>query len=391
MAISCIDNDNVHSQDSIIQSLQYPNEIHLKPNEVNNAETDAMFDTFMHNSPLLAWVVDEDGYLRYTNPPYKQTFEHKDDVIGRNIFDLYPKKFAEEYTANNKKVIETNSPIIVIEQSELSYDVVTNKVIKFPVVYRGTKMVAAWAINISNQITAQESLIQLNHHKDKLISLMAHDIKGPLAVNLSFIDSILEEFDHLDKETIFKYLLMLKDSINKCYHLVDDMLAWGKDQLAQLNFNPKPFNIETEVFKVVDSLWDLISQKELDVNTRFNFSGEIFADVDMFIIVLRNLVSNAIKFSHPKSVISVETNSDSQKVFVKVKDVGVGMNKEQVAKILNKVNFESTPGTKGEKGTGLGLNLVKDYIEQNGGELIIESEEGRGSIFHFTLPLDRIS
>lgn len=353
-------------------------------------ESRKLFEEFMENSPFVAWITDEKGIMRYMNPPYLKTLNFTKETIGKSLYELFPTELAQVYFDNNKKTIETNSVLESIEKIMQDNVLKTFKTFKFPIVFNEDAMVASWAVDISDQIAAQENLLQLNHHKDKLVSVMAHDVRGPLAINSDFIEGIIQDYDNLDKETLLKYLLMLKTSVSKSFNLTDELLTWAKLQLSKPAFNPKIFNIKTEILKVTDSLWDVMRQKIINLKTHFNFSGEIFADEEMFLIVLRNFISNAIKFSHTKGTITIETNSANDMAQVNVTDTGTGMRPELVKKILDKLNYESTLGTKGERGTGLGLNLAKDYIEQNGGTMNIKSKEGEGTNFYFTVPLSEV-
>lgn len=352
-------------------------------------ESRQLFEEFMENSPLLAWVVDAQGIIHYMNERYLNSFESSEGIIGKSIFELYPKEIAEDYHANNQKVLETRDIVETIERGRHPVELKTYKTIKFPIRYKGNDMAAGWAVDITDQITAQENLLQLNQHKNKLVSIIAHDLRAPLGINASLLKSIISEYDTYSSEELLDTIKIMAKSFTQCYELVDELLLWGRTQLEHIRFNPSLITVQTEILKVTESLIDLANQKNVRIETDFNFCGEIFADADMFAIVLRNFVTNAIKFSHVKSTIKITTDLADDKVRVNVIDTGVGMNDELVSKLLDKLNYESSFGTKGEKGTGLGLVIAKDYIEQNGGKLGIESKEGSGSNFYFTVPLSQ--
>lgn len=351
-------------------------------------ESRQLFEEFMENSPLLAWVVDSEGIMHYMNECYLKSFGLTKEAIGKNASELYSKESIEVYLANNKTVLETGNIIETIEKTNNPNQPKTFKTIKFPIHYKERNMVAAWAVDITDQITAQENLLQLNQHKNKLVSIIAHDLRAPLGINASFLKTIINEYDTYDKEELLDSIKIISKSFTQCYELVDELLRWGRTQLEHIKFNPLPIDIQTEILKVTESLWDQSDKKGIRIEPAFNFIGEIFADADMFAIVLRNFVTNAIKFSHPNTVIKITTDLIEDKVRVSVIDSGIGMNEELVKKLLDKLNYESAFGTKGEKGTGLGLIISKDYIEQNGGKMGIESKEGAGSNFNFTVPVN---
>jgi PAS domain S-box-containing protein len=355
--------------------------------EKNLYESRQLFEEFMENSPLLAWVVDEDGIIHFMNDRYLKSFGFTKEDIGKSASELYPEEITEVYLANNKTVLETGNIVETIEKGNNPNQPKTFKAIKFAINYKGRNMVAAWAVDITDQITAQENLQQLNQNKNKLVSIIAHDLRAPLGINASFLKTIIGEYDTYERDELLDSIKIISKSFNQCYELVDELLRWGRTQLEHIRFNPLPLTVQTEILKVTENLWDQVNKKNIRFETQLNYCGEIFADADMFAIVLRNFVTNAIKFSHPNSVIKIATDLIDEKVLVSVIDTGVGMNNDLVQKLLDKLNYESSFGTKGEKGTGLGLVIAKDYIEQNGGKLGIESKEGEGSKFYFTVPL----
>jgi PAS domain S-box-containing protein len=383
---------NIISVCVIIKDLTDQKEIEFlqeKKNAVekNLYESRLLFEEFMENSPLLGWVADAEGVIHYMNQRYLKSFEDSEEIIGKNILELYPKKLAEEYLANNKTVLETGSIVETIEEDRQPSQLKAYKTIKFPIYYKGCSMIAGWAVDISDQITAQENLLQLNQHKNKLLSVIAHDLRAPLGVNASFLKSLIKDFETYSAEELLESIQIISKSFMQCYELVDELLRWGRIQLEHIKFNPLPITIQTEILKVTDTLLEQANRKKVCIETEFNFCGDIFADADMFAIVLRNFITNAIKFSHLNSTIKITTELINDKVKVNVIDNGIGMKDELVKKLLEKLNYESEFGTKGEKGTGLGLIIAKDYIEQNGGKFSIESKVGAGSNFNFTVPV----
>ncbi len=350
-------------------------------------KSNTLFREFMHNSPMIAWVVDAEGFIQYANPSFLKTFEPLTEVIGKNIFELYDHDLAEEYFQNNKIVIETENAIETIEKSKAVNKINSFKVIKFPVLYKGIKMVAAWAIDITAQMETFENLSILNEHKNKLVSVIAHDLRGPIGINVTFLKTIIDNYSSYSKEELLESLKMLTRSSYNCFELIDDLLRWAKSQLGGISYNPKSVNIQTEILKVTGSLWDLVRQKNIQLKTNFNYYKDICVDIDMFAVVLRNLITNAIKFSYPGGQLIIDTELYNNEVRISVKDSGTGMSEKLVQKLLNKINHESTFGTSGEKGTGLGLIMAKEYIEQNGGKMDIKSKPGEGSNFYFSVPL----
>lgn len=354
--------------------------------EKNLFESRRFFEEFMENSPLLAWIEDDKGDIHYMNDAYLQLFKlKKEAIIGMNIFDLYSKESAEEYLANNKKVLVEGKAIEVIEKGRHPSLPEIYKIIKFPIYFKSETMIAAWGINISEEIARQEDLLLLNQNKNNIMSVIAHDIRAPLGINSNFMSTIIEDYEILSREKLFKYLTMMQQSLATCYTLTENLLLWARNQMQTIRYNPRPLEADKEINKVVENLLLAAENKKILIETRFCFTDEIFADPDMFAIALRNFVSNAVKFSPSGGKIIISTEISGEKLMINVQDSGVGIKKELSEKILRKLNYESAYGTKGEKGTGLGLIIAKDYIDRNNGEMYIQSEEGKGSVFSFTV------
>ncbi|MBV9963059.1 MAG: PAS domain S-box protein [Parafilimonas sp.] len=346
-------------------------------------ESRKFFEDFMENSPLLAWIVDDGGSIHYMNSSYAEFFNiNKNESIS--IFEIYSEQLAMEYFVNNARILQNGAPVETIENRFTACDK-TFKIIKFPILYNNKTMIASWGVDISDQIAMQESLLLLNQNKNKIMSVIAHDVRGPLGINAGFIDSIIQDYESIEENELLKHLKMLKKGISKCYGLTEELLLWARNQLQTISFNPCELHAHDEIEKVLENMMYIADEKNISVETQFCKAGKIVADHDMFAIVVRNFVSNAIKFSKENSTVIVSTSIQNGKLLVSVKDTGIGIKKDLVKKLLNKLNYESSFGTKGEKGAGLGLIIAKDYIERNNGEMFIESEEGKGTTFSFTI------
>lgn len=231
-----------------------------------------------------------------------------------------------------------------------------------------------------------EELRKSNAMKDKLFSIIAHDLRGPVGNLGTSLDVLIDNFDYFYKEVLFENLNELKKSASSAYELLQNLLKWSRSQSNTIEFSPLKFKLK----KLVDDNIELLSGMSSEKSIRFETSvdGEIFiqADINMLRTILRNLF-NALKFSFPDSTIFVSAVKKENMVEVSVKDNGVGIEKENMAKLFVPHEHFTTYGTKNEKGTGIGLNLCKDFVERNGGKIYVESEAGKGTKFIFTVPL----
>jgi len=235
----------------------------------------------------------------------------------------------------------------------------------------------------------------LNGMKDKLFSIIAHDLRNPFNTLLSYSRLLIRKVRKFDVDTIESHLLLINKSAEKAYALLEDLLLWARSQRGAIRFEPE----ETELKFIVDETIELFSgnsrTKEIKVINQIDKSINLYADEIMLNTIIRNLLSNAIKFSEKGGEITFSTEKiilpkkPECKEFIEiiVTDTGKGIAKKDIGKLFRIDISFSTVGTAMEKGTGLGLILCKEFIEQHGGKITVTSELGKGSRFVFTLPI----
>lgn len=256
---------------------------------------------------------------------------------------------------------------------------------------KANRMLAEKNEEISRQRDAisrqADELRELNSLKDKLFSIIAHDLRSPL-VSLITMLNIAKE-GHLTQESFKQVLDELSVNVNHTTSLLENLLTWAKNQMHGTKVNPVNFDIKELVDSRVQLLHDAAETKEIRLNNNIASGTYVFADKDMTDIVVRNLISNAIKFCNAGDRITLWSFSDGATVTVCVEDTGMGMSPDVQEKLFG-TQISSTPGTKNEKGTGLGLILCKEFIQMNGGEIWAESQPGKGSKFFFVLPAAKV-
>ena len=236
--------------------------------------------------------------------------------------------------------------------------------------------------NIAKQAS---QLRELNTTKDKILSIISHDLKSPLnsiAGSLSLLQEGL-----ISPDEFMTFIPDLSKNVNYTSGLLDNLLHWAKNQLGQGNtVNPECINMQHMVANKVELLKPSASQKEVSLIAAVDQPYRVYADDVMIQIVLQNLISNAIKFCQKGDSIVVKAFHEGDHCTICVSDTGLGISEENQQKIFSKTNF-TTRGTANEKGTGLGLQLCQDFVEKNCGKIWLKSQEGKGSEFYFTLPL----
>lgn len=233
---------------------------------------------------------------------------------------------------------------------------------------------------------SETKLSQLNQVKDKLFSVVSHDLRNPLATMQSFLKLITEHHEKLSPDERTKLLSEAQQSLDNLNELLYNLLQWSKSQMNLLQFRQDKLNVKTIIDNAVRLVHLYAHMKEVTITIQVEEGLTAHADKDMTEFIIRNLLSNAIKFSHRSSEVIVKAFSENSCIRIEVIDTGVGLSDTKIKKLLEKHTSISRRGTEKEKGTGLGLLISKDFIEKNGGILAIKSEAGKGSVFSFTMP-----
>lgn len=228
-----------------------------------------------------------------------------------------------------------------------------------------------------------DELRELNALKDKLFSIIAHDLRSPLFSLITMLNIAKE--GHFTPESFKEILDELSVNVNHTTALLENLLTWAKTQMHGVKVNPQNFDLNQLVNSRIQLLNEAAESKEIKLKNNISQGAYVFADTDMADIVIRNLISNAIKFCNAGDKITIWNSVGGGKVTVCVEDTGMGMTDDVLQKLFG-TQITSTPGTKNEKGTGLGLILCKEFVQMNGGEIWAESQPGKGSKFFFTLP-----
>lgn len=223
--------------------------------------------------------------------------------------------------------------------------------------------------------------------RDKMYSVIAHDLRSPMASMKMLLNTIMMsvEKDKIHPD-IFDMLEMSNKTSEEVFSLLDNLLKWTKSQLGKLTVIPQKLDISGLADGVVEVMNSVAEVKHIKLIRTDHESFFVYVDIEMIKSILRNLISNAVKFSNPDSEIKVGIKAEDGKVIVSVTDSGKGIKKEDQHKLLKDSTHFTTYGTNSEEGSGLGLLLCRDFARKNGGELWFESEENLGSVFSFSLP-----
>ena len=240
--------------------------------------------------------------------------------------------------------------------------------------------------NIQELQKSEIQLKELNATKDKLFSIIGHDLRAPFNAIIGFSELLTEAVKEKEMKKIEKYSDIISNSSQKAMDLLLNLMEWSSSQTGRMSFTPENFDMNQIIHDNIHFYKEIAKDKSISITNKNGASRNVYADKAMINTVLRNLISNAIKFTNPGGHIEIAAERIEDGMKVSVSDTGTGMSKAEADKLFGSKTQHSTPGTKNEGGTGLGLMLCKEFIEKHQGKIWAESEPGKGSVFYFTLP-----
>jgi PAS domain S-box-containing protein len=336
--------------------------------------------------------LDYDNNITNYNQAALEVFEELQHIKGstdsaRNVFSSHP---------------ELLSKIIVMENSDSQISIRKKEKtryyhLKVSVIYdKGQIALGKMLIisDITQLIDYQEKLLsnvnqlaELNTFKDKLFTVVAHDIRDPLAVLINLTEILEEEMETVGSENI-EVFQEVSGQVRNTYTLVENLLDWFRSQSGKIMFNPLIWDLAPIVQQFIHSMRIRSEIKEILITFKINDEIQVFADKEILDLILRNLLSNAIKFTDIGGSIHIGATKDGDQVIISVRDTGMGIDPDIAKSLFYKAQETPVPGTEGEKGTGLGLFLSREFVHLNGGAIWVESNLGEGSTFFFSLPVN---
>jgi signal transduction histidine kinase len=300
-------------------------------------------------------------------------------------------KRADELLIANKELAFQNeekakrAAELIIAEKELAFQAelaIANKELAFQ--YKEKAKRADELIITNNELN---QLLQLNADKNRFISILAHDLRSPFNNLLGLSELLIEDIRKLNTDEIEDIVNNINASAKSSFNLLENILSWTKAQQGKIPFDPQLLSFIDNCKDVIEVLNPIAKAKNITINYSATDYLNVFADADMLKTILRNLVSNAIKFTNIGGAIKINAVQNSENVTISVSDNGIGIPPENLAKLFNISEVLTTKGTTGETGTGLGLLLCKEFVEKHGGRIWVESEVRNGSDFKFALPI----
>lgn len=361
----------------------------------------------MHYSHLEMEAYDELAQLHAGIGSYGSAYNWllRHDTVYRNLFNESQSEQIARLRARYEQEIKDRE----IEQlmSESQVQGMLNKVfIVFIVVIvaliiiitvnlrskkKTNQMLAERNLQISSAVSklseSEKELQILNKSKDRIFTVVAHDLRNPVAAVTGFSELLYENFEQFPEETQKEYLLQIVQGTQRIQNLLENLLIWARSQMKAIKYEPEVIHMKTVVGQCVKELKTNLDHKKVTCQLKIERGCTVFADKAMIHTVIRNLIVNAIKFSFPGGKIWINSRLEGKTCTISVIDQGIGIQPEIQEKLFNANEVVSSPGTAGESGSGLGLVICKEFLEKNNGEIRVESEPGNGSSFIVTLPV----
>jgi len=327
------------------------------------------------------------------------------DLIGKTdaeIFEVSPEvEPIKGYMMNDLKAQKLKKGEKIVREENVIYpdkSVKTVLTTKFPVYNNNNKLIAT--ANISTDITKlkeaerqikrqNKKLKKLNDDKNRFISILAHDLKSPFTSILGFINLLTKNVRKYDINKIEELINIINNSAQNTFNLLEDILIWVRANSGKIPFEPQELHLSNMCKDIIENLILTANTKNIKINHFVVDEVTVFADKDMLNTVLRNLVSNAIKFTDKNGRIDIYAEQYQTNITITVSDNGVGIEPDALNRLFDISQKITTEGTENEQGTGLGLLLCKEFVDKHSGKIWVESEVGKGSDFKFTLPIKK--
>ena len=398
---------------------------HLKEAEAALRESEKRIKTLLKAIPDIVIRYKGNGAILDYHMQKSDSLFPNTNIIGEKIYDILGKNLADKILLFSEEAVRT-SKIQVFEQElynnrELSYKEIRivnlpvekqdNSLNEFIIIIRDIterKIAQAEMLKYLNEIKQSKNILEqktlelsnlnfklnesekelkaLNASKDKFFSIIAHDLRSPFTALVGLTEYLASDYNNISKNELKDISDNLSKSAKLTFNLLENLLQWAKIRTGRINLNPEHFSLKNVIYQMLDLYKGNASNKNIDIEIEINNDIEVFADLNMVETVIRNLFSNAIKFTYEGGKIIVEVKETGESVEISISDNGVGINKDIINKLFQIDQNISTNGTQNEEGSGVGLILCKEFVEMNQGEIFVESEEGKGSCFSFTLP-----
>ncbi len=362
--------------------------------------SEAHLRTLVQTIPDLIWLKDSNGVYITCNKQFENFFGAKEaEIIGKTDYDFVDRELADSFRMNDKIAMEACGPSVNEEWITFADggERVLLETIKVPMSDDEGNMIGVLGIsrNITQRKLAEdeiklknEQLLLSQEDREKMFSIIVHDLKTPFNSFLGMTQLLSEELHSFTLDEIQEMAASMKTSAESLYALLENLLLWAKNKRGMIPFNPALIELLPVVREGAGMMEEPAKNKDITIEIDIDENIVVLADNNILQTIIRNLVSNAVKFTlHGGQVIVKAKNKDDSTVEISIEDTGIGMNRDILDNLFKPVPMTGRRGTEGESSSGLGLIVCNDFVKMLGGKLEVESEQGRGSRFFFSLPV----
>ena len=348
------------------------------------------YNSILNNIGDPVFVKDDQSRLLMVNDAFCEIFNlQRDQIIGKTLSEDVSPEERDSFLKIDKQVLENgieniNEESLTVRGGETR--IITTKKTRF-LDADNKKYLVGVIHDITERKKTENSLKELIATRDKLFSIIAHDLRSPFNSIIGFSELLKENSNDILLEDSEQYIKIINSAAKNTLILLDNLLNWAKSQTGQLSFNPEKILFSEVAQEIITLSKSIAKSKNIALECSCTDNLEIFVDVNMLNTVLRNLISNAIKFTNVGGHVKVNAALKQDHVEITISDNGIGIPKEKCNELFSIASNTTTPGTADENGSGLGLVLCKEFIQKNNGDIWVESEENKGSNFIFTLPI----
>lgn len=366
--------------------------------ERSRQQSEEKYRILVENS-LQAMLIVQEGKVIFANPKVEELLHYSIDEIknsGRRWLNLiiHPddkkRSFENVRDALSGKVVKSRETYKIIRKDNTERIIET---LSSVVDYMEKPAMLIVAIDITERTEAQNKLLKseenlkaANAMKDKFFSIIAHDLKNPFSSILGFSNLLREAYDNFSEGQRKAFINDICESSENTYKLLQNLLEWSRTQTDNIEFNPVILEVKPIVMDNLEMLKSAFENKNISYEAEIQDQTSVFADENMFKLVIRNLLSNALKFTHRGGQVFIKSTMDENRTIIVVSDTGIGIREEDLGSLFRIDEHFKIEGTDQEKGTGLGLILSKEFVEKNNGEIQVSSVYGKGSSFQLTFP-----
>ncbi|MFV0375812.1 MAG: ATP-binding protein [Mangrovibacterium sp.] len=335
------------------------------------------------------YLEDERGKILDCNTVGHQLFGYtREEMLQLSIRDLVPTEFAHLLPDLIPPDMATGDVYLERENRKKDGTIFPTEINTKFINLNGDRRLIAYVRDISERKKTEAILKNTIETKDKLFSIIGHDLKGSLHTIVGFSDMLISNPEQFSPEEITQFLKFIRGSADQANELLMNLLSWAYIQTDKIHFSPRKLELVPPVENVFAHISELAEAKSVTLENNIASGVHVFADPEMLKTILRNLIGNAIKYSHPNSGVRVGAEQKDNNIEITVTDEGIGMSEEVLSNLFlpNKSKIQS--GTNHEIGTGLGLIICKEFAEKNSGSLRAKSQLGKGTSFYLNLPAE---